>query len=75
MPGLQGYSPADLARLRTVQANPGTSAPVVREHRQGLRLVRVVRRRTESGAIVTTRERPAGMDVHVRAPLVVGRLS
>lgn len=79
MPGLQGYSPADLARLKTVQVNPGRTAPRVREERRGLRVVRVVRRRTDSGAVVAVRDRTdrhggEHRDVHVHAPLVVGRL-
>lgn len=77
MPGLQAFTPADLARLKTVQANPGRTAPVVRETRKGLRLVRVVRRMTDSGAVVAVRDhtdRDGGehRDVHVHAPLVRG---
>lgn len=80
MPGsVQGFTPADLAQLKTVQTNPGRARPVAREERRGLRVVRVVRQRTDSGAIVAVRDRTdrhggEHRDVHVHAPLVVGRL-
>ncbi|TYB50232.1 hypothetical protein FXF51_56750 [Nonomuraea sp. PA05] len=75
MPGnVQGFTPADLARLRSVHTNPGHTTPHVREQRHGLRVVRVVRRMTDSGAVVTTREFGNRRDVHVHAPLIVGRL-
>ncbi|MFD8556619.1 hypothetical protein ACFV1N_04910 [Streptosporangium canum] len=76
MPGsLQGFTPADLARLRSVQANAGRTVPRVRERRVGLRMVRIISRATDSGAIVTTREhyrRGDHRDVHVQAPHIRG---
>lgn len=76
MPGLQAYTPADLAKLRTIQANAGRTVPRVTERRVGLRMVRVIRKMTDSGAIVTTREHYARRgdhkDVHVQAPLITG---
>ncbi|MFB4285709.1 hypothetical protein ACBJ59_61355 [Nonomuraea sp. MTCD27] len=80
MPGIQAYTPADLARLRTVQTSPGRAVPHVREERRGLRVVRVVRRLTDSGAVVAVRDRTdrrgeEHRDVHVHAPLVIGRLA
>lgn len=56
MPGIRGYSPADMARLRSVQANQGRTKPMVVERRVGLRMVRMVRKVTDSGATVLTRE-------------------
>lgn len=53
---IQGYSPADLARLRSVQINGGRTAPRRREVRDGLRVVRLIRRPTDSGATVVTKE-------------------
>lgn len=53
---VQGYTPADLARLRTIQINAGRTRPRVREYRQGLRTIRWIGRPTESGAIAITRE-------------------
>ncbi|OUC99315.1 hypothetical protein [Streptosporangium minutum] len=73
---LQGYTPADLARLRSVQTNQGHTTPMVRDRRVGLQVVRVVRRATDSGAIVTTREhyhhRGDHKDVHIQAPHIRG---
>ncbi|MEV7011540.1 hypothetical protein [Streptosporangium sp. NPDC051022] len=73
---LQGYTPADLAKLRSIQTSPGRTVPRVREHRVGLRVVRLIRRGTDAGAIVTTREyfarRGDHRDVHVQAPHIRG---
>ncbi|MFJ2029423.1 hypothetical protein [Streptosporangium sp. NPDC087985] len=79
MPGnLQGFTPADLARLRSVQTSQGRTAPRVVERRVGLRMVRLIREVTDSGATITTREyharRSDHVDVHVHAPLIRGAL-
>lgn len=78
---LQPYSPADMRRLKSLQIHAGRSRPVRREFREGLRVVRLVRRPTDSGAVVLTRNywrkgdhqdvtvRPAP----IRVPLLVRR--
>ncbi|MFI6813777.1 hypothetical protein ACIBG7_15255 [Nonomuraea sp. NPDC050328] len=77
--GLQGYTPADLARLKSIQTNAGATKPDVREPIVNGRRVRIVRRRTDApGVLVLTREyhRVHGdhKDVEVRVPLIRARL-
>ncbi|MGW4469663.1 hypothetical protein ACWENQ_08320 [Nonomuraea sp. NPDC004354] len=74
--GLQGYTAADLARLRSVQANAGRTAVRRREPIVNGRRIRIIRRLTDSGAVVLTREyhrvHDQHKDVTVRVPLIKG---
>jgi hypothetical protein len=74
--GLQGYSATDLARLRSVQANAGRTRAVRREPIVDGRRIRIVRRLTDSGAVVLTREyhqvHDQHKDVTVRVPVIRG---
>ncbi|MGC5009743.1 hypothetical protein ACLQ2R_03155 [Streptosporangium sp. DT93] len=75
--GLKGYGPADLARLASVQTNAGRTVPKVIERRVGLRMVRLIRKTTDSGAIVLTKEywrRGDHKDVTVAPPHLIGRI-
>ncbi|MFI6814424.1 hypothetical protein ACIBG7_18580 [Nonomuraea sp. NPDC050328] len=54
--GLQGYTPDDLARLKSIQTNNGYTAPRRREPIVGGRRVRLIGQVTETGALVITRE-------------------
>lgn len=75
---IQPYTPADMRRLRSLQFHPGRSRPVRRETFEGLRVKRVVRRFTDTGATVWVRNqwRTGGdhQDVTVRPAPVRGRL-
>ncbi|MGW4641801.1 hypothetical protein ACWEN6_25005 [Sphaerisporangium sp. NPDC004334] len=75
--GIQPYTMADLKRLRSLQFDPGRSRPQRKEFRRGLRMVRLVRWRTDSGALVLTREhwhKGDHKDVTVRPAVVRGSL-
>lgn len=52
---IQPYTPADMRRLKSLQFHPGRSRPVRREWYEGLRVQRLVRRQTDSGAVVLVR--------------------
>jgi hypothetical protein len=74
---IQPYTPEDLRRLRSLQVNPGRTVPKRWEYRRGLRMVREIRWRTDSGALVLTREhydRGDHKDVTVRPPVIRARL-
>lgn len=72
--GLQGYGPEDLARLRSVQANAGRARPVVREPVVNGRRVRLIRRVSDTGAVIRTREyhrlHDQHRDVMIQAPAI-----
>lgn len=76
--GLQGYGPADLARLKSVQANQGRTKPKVKTPMVNGRRIRLIRKLTDApGVVVLTREyhRVHGdhKDVTIRVPLIRAR--
>lgn len=76
--GLQGYTPADVARLKSVQANAGRTKPKVKTPMVNGRRIRLVRKLTDApGVVVLTREyhRVHGdhKDVTIRVPLIRAR--